>query len=132
MSISLDQRSETLYNLLLLNVQVEHYQNILKLRCWPYAFTSFKAFLNSQKWSGTSILTRFLHDFWKKIFLALYSITWPNCIVLLPLLETLGNMCIVIICFPVYDAINFKINLSFLSKPFFYITKTVRTKIEIS
>ena len=27
-------------------------------------------------------------------------------------------MCIVIVCFPVCDVINFKINLSFLIKPF--------------
>ena len=38
-------------------------------------------------------------------------------------------ICIVIICFPVYDAIDFEINLSFLIKPFSYFTKKVRTKI---
>ena len=32
-------------------------------------------------------------------------------------------MCIVIICCPVYDVINFVINHSFLIKPFFNITK---------
>ena len=40
-------------------------------------------------------------------------------------------MCIVIICFLVSDVINFEINLSFLIKPFFYMTKKVKTKIEI-
>ena len=42
--ISLDQQSETFYNLFLLYVQAEKYQNILKLRCWPLAYTSYKAF----------------------------------------------------------------------------------------
>ena len=32
------------------------------------------------------------------------------------LIEILDNMCIVIICFPVYDVVNFKINRSFLIK----------------
>ena len=39
------------------------------------------------------------------------------------LLEMLGNMCIVIIFFPVTDFINFKIYLSFLISPFSYMTK---------
>ena len=33
LSIALDQQSEVSYSLLLLHVQVEDYQNILKLRC---------------------------------------------------------------------------------------------------
>ena len=33
LSISLDQQTEIIYNLFLLSVQVEVYQNILKLRC---------------------------------------------------------------------------------------------------
>ena len=37
-------------------------------------------------------------------------------------------MCIMIVCFPDCDVINFENNLSFLIKPFFYITKKVRTK----
>ena len=37
----------------------------------------------------------FVHDFFTKVFLVLYSINWPNVIPLLPLLfEILGNMCI--------------------------------------
>ena len=35
-------------------------------------------------------------------------------------------------CFPVYDVINFNINLRFLVNPLPYITKKVRTEIEIS
>ena len=39
-----------------------------------------------------------------------------------------GDMFIAIIYFPVDDNINFKINLSFLIKPFHYPTKKVRPK----
>ena len=46
------------------------------------------------------------------------------------LIEILDNMCTVIICFPVYDVINFKINRSFLIKAFFYMTKNVRAKFK--
>ena len=50
--------------------------------------------------------------FLEKIFLMSYSINWPNFIVSLALLlQILSNMYIVIICFPVYDIINFEINL---------------------
>ena len=44
LSISLDQQSEISYSLFLLYVQVEDYQNILKLRCQPLALTSYKTF----------------------------------------------------------------------------------------
>ena len=47
-------------------------------------------------------------------------------------LEIFGNMYIVIICLLVCDIINFEIKLSFLIKPFSYMTKKVRTKIKIS
>ena len=93
-----------LYSLLLLYIQVEDYQNLLKL----------DIFLKKVS------LLYFLHDFWEKIFHPLYSTNWRILIVWLPLfLEMSGNMCIVIIYFPVYDVINFDINHSFLIKPFF-------------
>ena len=42
-------------------------------------------------------LPQFLHDFWRKMFLFLYSVDWPNFIVPLSLLrEILGNFCIAI------------------------------------
>ena len=48
---------------------------------------------------------------------------------LLVWLSLLGNICTAIICCPVCDDINFHIiNLSFLIKPFFYITKKSRQK----
>ena len=54
----------------------------------------------------------FEYDILRKIFLTLYSIDPSNSIAWLPLfLEILGNLCIVIISFPVYDVINFGISL---------------------
>ena len=43
--------------------------------------------------------------------------------------EILGNVCIVMIFFPVCDVMNFQINFKFLVKPFFYLTEKVITKI---
>ena len=42
----------------------------------------------------------------------------------------LGNMYIAIVCYPGYDVINLKINLTFLIKPFFYMTKKSRQKFK--
>ena len=44
------------------------------------------------------------------------------------LLEISGNMCIIIVCFSGYDAINVKIILIFLIKPMFFLTKNSRQK----
>ena len=66
----------------------------------------------------------FVYNFWRKIFL-IYFINRSNSIVWFPLrLEILGSMCIAIICCTLCDIKNFEINLSFLFKLFFYITKT--------
>ena len=100
-SIPLDQLSEMLWRLFLLYAQVDVYQNILKLRWWPLAFTLCKVFLKHKKRSRTSLPASFLHGFWRKIFLTLYFRNWTNFIGWLPLhLEILGNMCIVIIFCP--------------------------------
>ena len=41
----------------------------------------------------------FVYDFLRKVFLMLHSIKWPNSVVWLPLLlQTIGNMCIKIVC----------------------------------
>ena len=51
----------------------------------------------------------------------------PNLIVWLSLLfKILGDMCIVILCFPACDVINFEIDLTFLTKPFFYMGEKSR------
>ena len=47
-SVSPNQKSKDSYTLFLLCVQVEDYQNILKLTWLPLAFTSFKAFLKNK------------------------------------------------------------------------------------
>ena len=47
------------------------------------------------------------------------------------LLEISGNMCIVIICCPVYDVIKFEVNPTFLMKPFFFKTKKVNKKLNV-
>ena len=39
-------------------------------------------------------------------------------------------MCIAIVCFPGFDVKNFGINLVFLIKPFFYMTKKLRQKFK--
>ena len=73
------------------------------------------------------------HNFWRKLFLLLYSINWPNVIVWLSLLcEILCNMCITIACKPGCDIMNFEVNLIFLIKPFFLHDQKVLTKTEIS
>ena len=47
----------------------------------------------------------------------------------LDILKTLGNMCILIIAFPVCEVINFETDFSFLIKPLSYMTKKGETKI---
>ena len=47
------------------------------------------------------------------------------------LLEILGNASIAIACFSGCDVINFEINLVFLIKPFFYMTKKSRQNSNI-
>ena len=79
--ISLKRQSEMFYGLFLLYVQVVVYQNILKLKCWPLAFTLNKVKKKKKrKKRGLDIFTyyHFLHDFWRKIFLTFYSINWLN------------------------------------------------------
>ena len=57
----------------------------------------------------------------------------PSFIVWLPLLlVVLGNMCNVIISFPVDDFMNFEINLSFQMNPVSYMTKKFEQKFNIS
>ena len=50
-----------------LYVQVEIYQNILKLRCWSLTFTLYKVILKNKIRSGTSLPTPFSVWFLKKI-----------------------------------------------------------------
>ena len=61
--ISLDKQFAMLKGLLLLYVHVEVYQNILKLRCWPLAFTLYKTFLKAKRGLERFSLHPFLHNF---------------------------------------------------------------------
>ena len=75
-------------------------------------------------------LPHFRYGFWRKVFLLLYSITWPIFNVWLSLpREILGNMYIVIVSQPGCDVKNFKINLFFLIKPFLLHHQKIKTKI---
>ena len=66
----------------------------------------------------------------RKILLVLYSTNWRN--FWLPLLlELLDSVCIIIVCFPRCDVINFEIKLILLIKQFFYLTKTSRQNLNI-
>ena len=94
--------------------------------------TCFHLILLKLKRSGTS-LPYCLHNFWRKMFLLLYSNNWPNFIVWLRLLcEILGNMCIGIACKPGSDVMNFDVHLIFLIKLFFLHEQKVVTKTSIS
>ena len=87
------------YTLCFIVCQVEGYQHILKLSCKPLAFTSYKAYLKNKKRPGTSLPA--------SVSVA-YSIHWPNFIVWFSLIcEILDNICIVIVCEPGCDVINF-------------------------
>ena len=72
---------------------------------------------------------RLISNFWRKIFLLLYSINWPNFIFWLPLLfDIFGNICIAIVCKPGCDVMNFEVKFIFLIKPFFLHDQKVVTK----
>ena len=63
--------------------------------------------------------------------LMLSSMNWPNSIVWLFLfIMILGNMCIPIVYFGDCEIMDFEINLVFLIKPFFYLTKKSRERKE--
>ena len=82
-----------------------------------------------EKGLGIVFLPHFVYNFLRKMFLMLYSLNWPNFIARLSLLiDILVNMCIVIICQPDYDVIDFEINLLFLIKPFSCMTKMSKQK----
>ena len=98
LSISLDQWSKVLCSLFLLHAKLWAIEILLKLSCRPFAFNSCRVFLKKTKRRLELVsLPHFMHDFWRKIFLLLYCINWPNFNFWLPLLrKVLDNMCIVI------------------------------------
>ena len=134
-SYLIEQQSKVLYGhfieFVFIFCQVECCRNILKLSYSPLAFTSYKSCFYSYKSLGLKLvfLPHFLHGFWRKIFLLLYSINWSNFIVSLPLLrQILYSICFAVVRLPGYDIINFEINLIFLIKPFSLHDQKVITK----
>ena len=96
--------------------------------CWSRGMLNFESL---EMGLGLVSPTHYVHDFSRKIFLMLYSINWANFIAWLPLLlEILGGTRIVIIYFPVFDVINFWINLNVLIMPFSYLTKKSEQKFK--
>ena len=67
--------------------QVEDYRNWLKLSCRTLAFNSYKVLKKTKRGLELVSLLNFLPDFWRKIFLLLYSLTRPNFNVWLALLS---------------------------------------------
>ena len=96
-------------------VQDEDCQNILKVRCRPLAFTTCRVLLRKKKRSGTTLPTSFLVWFLKKNISHVIFCELTKCYCLNWFTWILSNACLVIICFLLDDAINFEINLSFLS-----------------
>ena len=65
------------------------------------------------------------------MFMILNSINWPNFITWFHLLlETFGTMYIATVCFTCFEVVNFEINLTFLIKLFFYMTKNAYQKFK--
>ena len=100
----------------------------IKTKLKTICFTSYSAF---QKIKRRLELASLPHDLWRKIFLLLYSINWPNLTVWLPLLCEIFGKCIVIICKLSSGVMNFEVKLIFLIKPFsLYMTKKSWQKLK--
>ena len=111
--------------------QFEDYRDILKLSCRPLASASNNFFWKTKRALELVSLRHFLYDFWRKIFLLLYSYSWSNFIIWLPLLrEILDKICIASVCKPGCDIISFEINLIFLIKLFFLHDQIFKTKVK--
>ena len=77
-----------------------------------------KSFLKKQRNLELVPLLHFLHDFWREIFVLLYSISWPNVIVWLPSWD-IGQY-VYSNCFLTrLWCHKFEINLMFQIKPYF-------------
>ena len=100
----------------------------IKIDCTSRDMLNFNVL---EKNLGIVSLSHSVYDFWEKMVLVFYSINWPSFLFWLPLLcGILGNMCIAISCFNGCDVINFEINLIFLMKSFFCMTKKRRPKFK--
>ena len=85
----------------------------------------YEQFWCLRKGSGTWFSTTFCVRFFTEVISHFKFYQLIKFHFLLPLLfEILDNIFIAIICCPVFNVINFEIDLSFHIRPFFYITKT--------
>ena len=121
LSMSLGQQSEMLKSLLLLYIHVEVYWNILKLRCWPLAFTLYKALLKSKRRSGTGLLVWFCALFLSKniLHVILYWLTKFHCLITLTSWDNGQYMYCNYVLVVQSVASWIKVNLIFLSSRFF-------------
>ena len=111
---------------------IRYFKNKVFVTCLFLVYSLYKVFSKNQKSSETIPTALFWHDFWRKIFLTLYSINWRNSLAWLPLVfEIFDNIRIAIICFLVCDTINFEINLGFPITLFSYITKSSKKYLYI-
>ena len=107
-------------------MDIKQKQTVKNFRLLIQKYTQFWFF---RKGSATSFSTIFSVWFFKKNVSQLYSINWPNFIAWLSLLvDILGKRCIIIICFPICNDMNFEINLRFLIRPFSYIIEKSEQK----
>ena len=81
------------------NIDINIQYILLKLNSRQLAFTSYKAFLKTKRSLELVSLPHFLPDFWRKLFLLLYSITWPIFFVWLHLLREILDKYVYSNCF---------------------------------
>ena len=110
LSISLDQYSKLIY-FVFIACQVEDYRNWLKLSCRSLAFTSYKGFLKNKKRFGTSFPASFSAWSLKQKYDQILpdQILMSGCLCFVRYMYY--NMCIIILCLPGWDVMNFEINL---------------------
>ena len=102
---------------------------ILKVSYRPLAFILFKAFFKEKNKSGTTCFIFYVifeEKYFSRYILLADQIqtVWSSL-----LLKTLRNMCILIDWSPDCDVINYKINLSFLMKPFLRMTEVAKQSV---
>ena len=104
--ISLDQWSKVLYSLFLLYPHLRAIEIQWNQAAYHLFLPYIKLFQKTKRSLKLVSLIHFLHDF---------LFYWLNLIVWLPLVrEKLSNTCIVIVCQPGWDIINFKIKVIFI------------------
>ena len=99
--------------------------------CWSRDVEMCSFFIFFKKGPGTSFTTTFCARFLKKnvSHVMLYYVAKFLCLIAFTSSD-IGNMCIVIVCYYIYAVINFEICLSFLVKPFSYLTENLEQKFK--